>query len=871
MVTTALFDINADGEDRGFQATPSQVLTLRLRPPVAVDVGSVVFQVYSESAFDPDQGIDVNPPRASKDAPLLTIVGATSGQSVSPSTPSGTVSITLPASAGHSYLVRCIVNGGWRALPGGGSVFDPQLIHHRGVWIPTGFGTRKIIGTEVNEFTVGGWADAINDMIALGGAVSLTFLPAGLGAVSRQIGNFLDQGIHVFSFMSDTVRADAIAGTLGFDHQPFIQFAIDFAIYMNALGNAPGPRVSLGGAVYRADRPVHVGYGLDFRSVEVVGDGRRYGGTNHAAGSGTCIVSNFSNAPGIVVQGGRNVVLKGFSMIGKNFNHCAALAVTPTMDNVDLDTWIDPTLDANADSRYAPYAGIAIDPYSGTQPGTHYPTVTYPAWLGTVPQYGKEASSETQIIDVSIWGYVTGVAQQPSDYDGNGDYTKLRNCQIRFCAYGFSYGNSQSRALAFYDCTFVTLHTGIASGVHGKRIGKPDFTMYSCELSLCMKWMDIPTMDYGNGPLFSGCYAEACYSLGHVGGVAAEQGDVIFEKCEFGFSLWETYGVPTYVFEQRGVSFTTFKGCSFTPPVPMVSMLNFYAPSFDGAAEPARAYAFEQCSTWQLALTEKWQYCAYNGTLGISISKGSTSVQAFSVRSGSRRNLDTGALLPPGIADAQSQGPRSKCLPAYAKRARALANGNDPGIEVAWRVDGYTIPGAVSAAGRNITFTFPSVDTNYLGVVGGDVGDPIICEQTGAVFVVKARTLEVITAMAMSGFDASGNLLNAVPNAGAVFHAIHCRHYTPAVVLYGNITSGSPTITGIIQGDGGAPDLTAHFAVGDLIHCDREVDNLIFAFSAGILSMDNTAKTITFGTNFNFTRTRMRLGAFIRLPMPNAA
>jgi hypothetical protein len=270
-------------------------------------------------------------------------------------------------------------------------------------------------------------------------------------------------------------------------------------------------------------------------------------------------------------------------------------------------------------------------------------------------------------------------------------------------------------------------------------------------------------------------------------------------------------------------------------------------------------------------MTEKWQYCAYNGTLGITISKGNSSVQAFSVRSGSRRNLDTGALLPPGIADAMSQGPRSKCLPAYAKRARALTNGNDPGIDVAWRVDGYTIPGAVVASGRVITFTFPSVDTNYLAVVGGDVGDAIICEQTGAVFWVKRRTLEVITAHAMSGFDSAGNLLTAVPNAGAVFHAVNCRRYTPSVVLYGNITSGSPTITGIIQGDGGAPDLTAHFTVGDLIFCDREVDPILFAFSAGILSMDNTAKTITFGTNFNFTRSRMRLGIFIRLPMPNAA
>src|SRR4051812_34383097 len=127
-MVTALFDINGDGEDRGFEATPSELLTLRLRPPVGVGVGTVVFQVYNPSAFDPGQGIEVNPPSASKGAPLLTLVGATSGQSVSPSTPGGNVTVTMPASSGHSWIVRCIVNGGYRSLPGGGVVLDPTFI-----------------------------------------------------------------------------------------------------------------------------------------------------------------------------------------------------------------------------------------------------------------------------------------------------------------------------------------------------------------------------------------------------------------------------------------------------------------------------------------------------------------------------------------------------------------------------------------------------------------------------------------------------------------------------------------------------------------------------------------------------------------------
>ena len=166
-MASPLFDINADGADRGYEATASESLSLTLRS--TTDVNSVAFQVYSAAGFDADLGIAANPPRASKGAPELTLVGATSGQTVSPATVDGAVTVAMPSSGVHSWIVRCVVNNGVRTLPNGETVADPSLIHERGIFIPTGLGTRKVVCTEVAQFEVDGWAGALADLADVAG------------------------------------------------------------------------------------------------------------------------------------------------------------------------------------------------------------------------------------------------------------------------------------------------------------------------------------------------------------------------------------------------------------------------------------------------------------------------------------------------------------------------------------------------------------------------------------------------------------------------------------------------------------------------------------------------------------------------------
>jgi hypothetical protein len=53
--------------------------------------------------------------------------------------------------------------------------------------------------------------------------------------------------------------------------------------------------------------------------------------------------------------------------------------MSPTTYDTNEANWIDPGLSITQDSRYAPYAAITIDAYSGPPPATSYPDVTYPA------------------------------------------------------------------------------------------------------------------------------------------------------------------------------------------------------------------------------------------------------------------------------------------------------------------------------------------------------------------------------------------------------------------------------------------------------------------------------------------------------------
>jgi hypothetical protein len=687
------------------------------------------------------------------------------------------------------------------------------------------------------------------------------------------------EAVYVADFMSVAQRIAAYNGTFAVDHRASLQKAIDHALYRtpNALGFSTGRKVHLGGYMFRVDSPVHVGYGVnDFRGIEIVGEGKREGGTYEGGGCGTVIRAMHSDAPAMCIQGGRNTVVRGVTFIGPNFDHVVALVQgAPSMSHLDVGAWVDPALAANANSRYAPNAAIAIDPYTGPQPTPHYPDVDYPAFVGAAGQYEKGQSRDVQIVDVTIKGFVVGIVMHPGDADGNGDYVKLERVNMWFCAYGFSWGNSQARINELAHCVFSYCHTCVASSVHGKQMGMPQVTLTACAFETSIKHFEMMNLGFGGGPVFVGCFSEAMYMLGRFGGVSQDSGSVKFLGCEFGFTWWNTYGVPTWVLEMEGSMQVRFETCFFYVAGVVRSFLHFRTSGSALLAEPARSLAFEGCMTnfTEFASAGLYAKAAHNATFGITNSLGSTCMDRFSCKSGWLHNLDTGAALAVGVLHNETAfAPRHIGAPVYAKRLKSLTQGNDRGVDVAWQTYGFNVDTVVSTVGRLVTFTLADTNTVYLMHFGGDVGDIYVSGATGAVFVVKSRTGMQFTMEAMSGFDKDGNLLNSIV-PGGLLYPMNCRRYALTAVLYGDITAASPTVTNLTLGNGSAPgDLSTILTANDYLYVDQEVDQVINPFNgdARLASFNTGARTATFAGNFNYSQTRRRFTVFVRPAMPNA-
>ena len=682
------------------------------------------------------------------------------------------------------------------------------------------------------------------------------------------------EAVYVADFMTVAEKLAAYNGTFAIDHQPAIQRAIDKALYKNAFAFSSGRKVYLGGYMFRTNGPIHLGYGTDFRSIELVGDGKREGGTFEGGGCGTVIRTMFNEGVGVAVQGARSTVVRGITFIGANGDHCYSVAFgAASMAHVEASGWVDPTFPAASSSRYSPYSAIGIDPYSGVQPTPHYPDVDYPDFLGAVTQYEKNTSRDVQIVDCRFAGYVAGVAQHPGQADGNGDYTLIERCAFWFCTFGFTWGNSQARVNAIRHCTFTAFHTAIASSVHGLQIGNPQISVYDTAFEIGMQYFEVMNLGYGVGPTFIGCFGEAMHKLGKCNGVSQNAGAIKFINCEMGFSWWARYGVPTWTLESEGSQAVTFEGCYFYTSGAGRGFLNFRCTGSSIDGNPGAQLSFVDCQTqgedFSANLYEK---CAYNGTLGITISQGSTAVERFGVRTGYLRNLDTGALLGTGVLYGEkATARRSLGAPVYAKRLKSYEGNMDPGVEVGWQTFNFSITSVTSTVGKVVTLVIGGITTAQLMHFGGDVGDVMVSGATGAPFMVKSRTADSFVLEAMSGYDLDGDLLAGIVPAG-ILSPINCRRYAVPAVLYGDITAASPTVTNLTLGNGAAPpDLAAILTADDYLWVNQEVDQVINPFdgSARLVSFNTGARTATFAGNFNYTQTRRRFCVFVRPAMPN--
>jgi hypothetical protein len=705
-------------------------------------------------------------------------------------------------------------------------------------------------------------------------AEQVTYKSKGIGAVTRTVESKLADVVSVkdFGAVGDGVADDTAA----------IQAAIDYVIYNVGSGvpvNHPGA-VFMPGGTYRTTDTIHLGYGETFHSVRLYGDGRKYRAENLFRG--TAIVPDFNDRPVIAVQGGRNTTIENLSIYGKNWNWIwnnkfGQPDQAPLLDPLVTANWVDPSFPASASSRYAPYCAIAVDPYSGPKPAVSYPNVNYPNWLNITTQYGKNFSDHTTISQVEIEGFVVGVAVQPCDADGNGDYTRLLDCRVSNTLYGISVGNTQARDFAVSDVQFLYSYCAIATAINGKRNGKPSFDVRNCSFNFSIYAAIIPNLPFGGACKFSACYAESLYAIGIFNASSStfnRQNPLGFYDCEFRFELHKQMGRPRSILTVAntqlmlcnvGIFMQDLGGvepvfCVMEIDATQTSLINCI---FDGGGN---------------GVNKKYLQNASNAALGFWTSTGPSGWSQWSARTIFQYNINTG-LAATGIAGyignqsrVTRRGVRAYGLP-IAVTTFDTGNFDNPITKsFVANVLNKNQCASVSQSGNVVTIDLTGAMTALnLFQIGGDVGDVVWDNTSGTVFVVSARTGLVVDMVAQNNLDKNGNLVPTITIASGLLFLSNCRVYTLQFSHWGDTSSSSANITNVKRGDGATinlNDATNGTQIGDALWVGNSFGRpLVTATAAPITNI--VSDTITLTGNCRLTQTHRRLDLFVRAPTAN--
>lgn len=655
--------------------------------------------------------------------------------------------------------------------------------------------------------------------------------------------------ISVFSFIPKAEHAAILAGTSEYDCQPGIQAAIDYS-----LNTKRGVVKLPSGGVFNIDNTIKLGITDGFRTLVLEGDTYNL---NSSGFTGPAIRARFSDRPAIAVSCARGTVIRGIGIHGllrdwildNNF----ATNEAPVLDDLDPDNWNDPSLAATQDSRYAPYAGIAIDPYAGVQPDPHYPDVTY----------GGTGSSDVLIDNCLIDGFSVGVACMPSDNDGGGDFHQIRRSQVTNCKWGVSVGNSQSRNLSLYDVKMARVYCALTSQTHGKQIGMFASAIVNLSIGGVIKLLDVGAA-YAGPMEFISTYLESAWSLGTINASSASCKGFRFSGGHFGFHAQvPERGYPAYLLDgQASECPIHFENCAFDN-YKSVAPIGHISATFAGCdfePNPPRSADYEKFAHNLLC----------GGLVTLRLAR-----PAASRLKSNHYDLASGDAAPTLNTALVSYGGRNACVPLYAELVRAGSEAGDrmfpPGI----------VPEAIAKAslaacslnGLTLTISFTSREEwQFLGY-GPLPGDVIWDDNTGSVFFISARDGLEVEAILQNNYRDTGaiELLAPFSTTGGNLYIANSRAYTPTYRLRGDLAAGSAIITDCARDDDFAAWYDAEISVGDSLLVRDRLDNFVSAAAAIVVARDQSAGTITLSSNSGVrTQDRRRLDYFIRTPPANA-
>lgn len=711
-------------------------------------------------------------------------------------------------------------------------------------------------------FTTGAWNPAqwrviqgvtAGDLASASGAGMVGFQQAGAGAVVRPLQDKMRERISVLDFIPVEEHAAIRDYTSTFDCTQYIQKAIDQCMYLGRVGNLHVPS-----GLYNLSNSLFLGYGDTFRSITLFGDHSGYRG--EANFRQTAFKTTFSDRPVFAVQGARRVRVRSISCIGPNHTYLGTNAFggtgTPSVDDTVLANWIDPSLHANANSRYAPCCAVAIDPYSGAAPTPSYPSVSYPAFLGAINQYNKPFSVDVVFDDCFFSGFVVGAVLQPGDSDGDGAYISFRDTTFERMAYAVSVGQSQSRNVNFENCQFNDLHTVFTNKVHGRQLGKFGGKCSGSSFLRVIRIFDM-TMQTSGPMELAGCYGELVWQIGKFGPDGGISYPICIADSELHFvDAPVKRGIPNKLID--GNVNLQFRGGSLH--LDSINSVPSYA-TFDGTmvygkdvSTGSPSAARKTAQSYSGGVTPfggGLRTCAPASLIGV-IAGGAPTIHTRNNILGGRANPFNRSVITGQWTDIHSSLAAGVPRPVVA----GISKGS--------------VTTTFSGAQGTMDFTGASAYLNYKI----QAGDYITDDQTGTIFLITSVTGLLATVVALNNYYQPSGTGSTHDPASSVFRVavststgswfVACtRIYGTAYPLFGDITSGSAVISNVGRGDSWAGFIPASLSVGDYLYQNEQLGKF-FPIGVTVSSWDTTARTITMSANATKSSTAAPLHFWVK-------
>lgn len=396
----------------------------------------------------------------------------------------------------------------------------------------------------------------IADATAAHASSAIEYTPAGTGAVATDVQTKLREFVSVkdFGATGDGVTDDAAA----------IQAAIDWCIDNQRTLFVPT-------GVYSISAPLIVGKfsggAWSYSSLTIIGEK----GTWKDEGTyikSPRIVPTFDDTFAIGIQNGRNTTIKNIVVHGLNtFGIGSGLTSPNYPEMMTNSTFVTGTC---RDSRYSPYAGIVIDPFTTATPADGgYPGLT--SYYAT----GAAGSSTVIFEDVKAQNFVIGFAVSPNGATANAEDIFWHKCGSLFNKVGIAICQSQSRDVVWDGGGIAFNLYGVDGNNYGARQGASP-KIYNANMS--GKYLFNVTSGQGSPLLVEGVHAESFASIGFIGtGAASIKDPATFIGCQFNFASFGGIFPDHHLLAYAPVKFT---GCGFsTSALSVKTPLRFIHPT----------------------------------------------------------------------------------------------------------------------------------------------------------------------------------------------------------------------------------------------------------------------------------------------------